>query len=76
MCAHGPRKTACGAGGLDRTAKLAYFMVMGYLYFAGEFRPASRRYPLQGATRTRAIGCCKEDEILAINLVENIAEIQ
>jgi hypothetical protein len=50
-------------GGWIRTAKIAFFVALGFIRFAGESRPSSRRYPgkerrdlpLKG-TMSRAVG--------------------
>jgi hypothetical protein len=43
------------ADGWIRTAKLGFFVALGFVCFVSESRPTRRRYPLQGATRTRAV---------------------
>jgi len=51
-----PAKTHAGQAGWILTAKMALFVDLSFVRFVSESRPASRRYPLQGATRTRAVG--------------------
>jgi len=45
-----------GQAGWILTVKLAFFVSLSFARFMGESRPTSRRYPLQDATRTRAVG--------------------
>jgi len=51
----GPAKRA-GQAGWILTAKLSFFMALGFVRFVGKTRPASRRYPLTG-TMSRAVRC-------------------
>jgi len=44
MRARGPRKTPCGAGGLDSHRQIGLIVALGFGRFVGESRPASRRY--------------------------------
>jgi hypothetical protein len=49
-----PAQHGVHADGWIRTAKLAFFLALGFGRFVGKSRPASRRYPLTG-TMSRAV---------------------
>ena len=52
---HADPSTGSGQRGWILTAKLAFFVALGFGRFGSESRPASRRYPLTG-TMSRAVG--------------------